>query len=221
VLSLKENNSLNSLIIGPIGIDLDNTIVSYDQVLFRVAKDAGLIGPEVDRNKKAVRDFIRTLPDGEIEWQKLQAEVYGPMISEAKLIEGVADFFACCRNHSIQTYIISHKTEYANYDRTRTNLRKVAIDWIRSKKIFLQETGSLIQQMVFFGSTRSEKIEHIRSLKCTHFIDDLIETFGEPSFPAGVVKILFDPHHLHRLKPGIEVFSSWKAITNRFFDCQK
>ncbi|MBI4763528.1 MAG: hypothetical protein HY787_02835 [Deltaproteobacteria bacterium] len=208
------------MLAGPIGIDLDNTIVSYDEVLFRVAEEAGLIGPDVDRNKKAIRDFIRTLPDGEIEWQKIQAMVYGPRISEAKLIAGVADFLACCRNRSIRTYIISHKTEYANYDRTGTNLRQAALEWIRNNKLFPLEPCGSIKTLVFFGSTRLEKTEYIRSLKCTCFIDDLIETFLEPSFPTGVVKILFDPHHLHRQPSGMEVFSSWKDLPHRFFSGQ-
>ncbi len=32
---------------GPIGVDLDNTIISYDGVLYEVASELGLIGPEV------------------------------------------------------------------------------------------------------------------------------------------------------------------------------
>jgi hypothetical protein len=56
-----------------VGIDLDNTLVSYDQVLHRAAVDRGLIGAGTGVGKRAVRDEIRLGPGGEVEWQKLQA----------------------------------------------------------------------------------------------------------------------------------------------------
>src|SRR5207247_739923 len=118
-----------------IGIDFDNTIVSYDELLCRTALDRGLIG-EGDRTKRAVRDRVRQLPDGEIEWQKLQALVYGPLMRQALVIEGAEEFIRCCREAGLTVVIVSHKTEYANYDDTRTNLRIAAIDWMEAQGFF-------------------------------------------------------------------------------------
>src|ERR1051325_6940804 len=62
--------------------------------------------------KRSIRDRIRLLPDGEIEWQKCQALLYGQRIAEAKLVEGVADFIRLCRERGIPVHIVSHKTEF-------------------------------------------------------------------------------------------------------------
>ena len=56
------------------------------------------------------------------------------------------------------------------------------------------------EDQVFFEGTRDAKIERIRTLGCTHFIDDLEEVFLEASFPPDVEKFLFDswpPLHEH------------------------
>lgn len=202
---------------GPIGVDLDNTIVSYDEVIAQAAGEMGLIGPEVLRSKKAIRDAIRKLNDGEILWQKLQAEIYGPRIAQARLIEGVADFFKECRKRRVGVYIISHKTEFANYDTTGTNLRTSAMNWLSQHGFFSPDDLGLNRDRVFWGSTRREKIQHIRSLQCSCFIDDLEETYMEEYFPANVTKILYDPRGLYRSRTGITIFSSWKNITSFLF----
>jgi len=198
--------------LGPIGVDLDNTIVSYDEVLSRVAREQGLVGPDVGRSKKAIRDAVRRLPDGEIRWQKMQAEIYGPRMPEARLIDGVADFFRRCRQDSIQLFIVSHKTEFANYDTTSTDLRVAAMDWLEHQGFFDPQEFGLTPEQVYFESTRSDKIERIKTLGCTHFIDDLEETFLENGFPAEVHKILFDPHRICRPTRDSRICSSWEEI---------
>lgn len=203
--------------IGPIGVDLDNTLVSYDDVLHLTALEHRLIGREVSRGKKSVRDAVRLLSEGDIKWQNLQAEIYGPRMSEAKLIEGVTEFFKECRLRSISVYIVSHKTEFAGYDRTGTNLRLKAMDWLTEHGFFESDCLGLSREQVFFESTREEKIERIKSLDCTHFIDDLEETFLEDSFPVRTMKILFDPHHFYLPRPGIRICSSWREIAAHLF----
>ena len=43
---------------------------------------------------------------------------------------------------------------------------------------------NLKRENVYFESTREEKVARIGFLKCTHFIDDLEETFDEPDVAA-------------------------------------
>jgi hypothetical protein len=77
---------------------------------------------------------------------------------------------------------VSHKTQFANYDTTETDLRKGALKWLdRAGSSY--GTDRSFRRDVYFESTRVDKINRIRSLGCTHFIDDLEETFREPSFP--------------------------------------
>ena len=184
-----------------LGVDFDNTLVSYDELFASLARERGLA---TATGKKAIRDQIRELPNGEIEWQKLQGIAYGPRLAEARLIEGVPEFFAACRQREIPIHIISHKTEFAGYDDTRTNLRQAALAWLKAQDLPTAQ----------FGSTRAEKIAAIRKLGCTTFVDDLEETFLEPEFPAHVEKILFAPHG-HAPRPGVQICRSWQEILER------
>lgn len=204
-------------ITGPIGVDLDNTIVSYDEVLFDAALELKLIEPSNPKGKKAIRDAVRRLPDGEIEWQKIQGSVYGPKMHEAELIDGVTEFFHFCQKKSIKVYIVSHKTTFAGYDPTHTNLRDAALHWMEQHHFFDDSGLGLKRDLVFFESTRKRKIERIKSLNCTHFIDDLEETFAENNFPGEVNKILYDPHHQYMKCNDVLILHSWRAINDRFW----
>ena len=177
-----------------------------------------LIKDGADRTKRAVRDRIRQLPDGEIEWQKLQALAYGPLMRSAQLIEGVEEFICACRDRDIAIFIVSHKTEYANYDETRTNLRTAALEWMTDKRFFDAEGFDLSRADVYFESTRSDKIARIERMGCSHFIDDLEEVLLEPSFPAHVDKILYAPDALSMATGGVTVMPSWRAVREYFFD---
>src|ERR1051326_7535762 len=97
-----------------IGVDFDNTLISYDNVMYALAVQQGLIAPDSANNKTRIRDQIRLLPDGEHQWQLIQALAYGPHINQALLIEGVEDFFNECKRRGIVVYIVSHKTELAH-----------------------------------------------------------------------------------------------------------
>jgi hypothetical protein len=201
-----------------IGIDFDNTIVSYDALMYEAALNRGLIKDGADRTKRAVRDRIRQLPDGEIEWQKLQALAYGPLMHGAQLIEGVEEFISECRDRDIAVFIVSHKTEYASYDDTRTNLRTAALEWMTNHRFFDAEGFDLGRADVYFESTRADKIARIERMGCSHFIDDLEDVLLEPSFPARVEKILYAPDVLSVSTGRVTVMPSWRALRDYFFD---
>ena len=42
-----------------IGLDFDNTIVSYDELFHRVALEGGLVPGDLPVRKEAVRDYLR------------------------------------------------------------------------------------------------------------------------------------------------------------------
>lgn len=200
-----------------VGVDLDNTIVSYDHLFYQIALKNNLIRHDFNGGKKAIRDTVRQLPDGEIEWQKLQAEAYGPSMLSAQVIEGVKDFFALCLLHSVPVYIISHKTQYASYDSTQTDLRVKVMEWLSAQGFFDPDGLALPREHVFFGSTRQEKIDRIVQLQCTHFVDDLLETFMEETFPKSIQQFLFDPHQEYDNCAGLTRCTSWNEITKAIF----
>jgi hypothetical protein len=197
------------------GVDFDNTIVHYDDLLARIVQERSLLPITPGDTKRSIRDRIRQLPNGEIEWQKCQALMYGPRISEASLNDGVLRFFQLCRTHNVKVYVISHKTEHSRYDPAKTNLRQAAKDWMESRGCF--GPAGLDPRDVFFANTREEKINRVIELGCTHFIDDLEETFLEKSFPPSTARILYEPGRTSPAPEGIRLMKSWREICEYFF----
>jgi len=199
-----------------IGIDLDNTIISYGDIFHRLAIEKQYISFDVPKNKKIIRDTIRLLPDGEIKWQKLQGLVYGPMILHATFIKGVFEFIKKALLNQCKIYIVSHKTNFSQYDPTKTNLRNAALMWMEKKSFFDPNYLGLKKDNIFFENNRLEKIKKIEELNCTHFIDDLEETFLEPSFPNHIHKILYSPFSEVVLND-IATFQTWERIRIHIF----
>jgi hypothetical protein len=200
-----------------IGIDLDNTLACYDELFHFAAHREGLIESSLPRNKERIRDTIRLLPQGDSQWMRLQAIVYGPRMSAATTFEGSEDFLRHCTERGTKALIVSHKTHFATLDGKRVDLREAALAWMKAKQFFDPDGCGLSPDNVFFESTRSEKIERIRSLGCTHFIDDLAEVFAESSFPRDVAKLLFAPHGANAPRQDIEVFRTWRELDEFFF----
>ncbi|MFZ3354885.1 MAG: hypothetical protein WA268_29005 [Xanthobacteraceae bacterium] len=199
-----------------IGIDFDNTIVSYDEVFCAMAKRSGLIGSGFVGSKQAVRDAVRRLPDGELAWQRLQGQVYSKGIADAKIIDGFEAFLRRCRAEGCAVMIVSHKTEYGHHDPDRLNLRQAARDWLVARRLFDGEYG-ISATSIFFESTRAEKLARIGELSCTHFIDDLEEVLSDPDFPPKVARILFSGHEQIRLNAPYVVCASWSNIEEQVF----
>jgi hypothetical protein len=173
-----------------IGIDFDNTIITYDDVFRIAAMQGGLIDPDFSGSKQAVRDAIRLLPDGELSWQRLQGQVYGKGIGGAKMVAGVEAFLRRCRTQGCVVVVVSHKTEYGHFDSDRVNLRTGALDWMAAQGL-LDGVRGVARADVYFESTRAEKLKRIEALSLTHFIDDLPEVLTDPDFPPTVERILF------------------------------
>jgi hypothetical protein len=192
-------------------------LVSYNELLARIARERGLLDDGISETKRKLRDRIRRLNDGEIEWQKCQALMYGPRIGEARLMEGVARFFELCRGERVKVYIVSHKTEFSPYDTTGTNLRTAALQWMSEHGFFESNRLGLKEEDVFFNGTRKEKIDRIVALHCTDFIDDLEETFLEKSFPATTKRILYEPGRESPAPPGVVWMNTWEEISEYFF----
>jgi hypothetical protein len=194
-----------------IGIDFDNTLVTYDRVFLAQARTRKLLPAGFRGGKQAVRDAIRLLPEGEIAWQRLQGFVYGRGIGEAVMFAGVDRFLRRCRQAGHAVFIVSHKTEYANYDPARVNLRGAALGWMEARGFFDPRKYAIPRAHVFFESTRAEKLARIAALDCTHFVDDLVEVLGDPAFPPGVARVLFGAD---APAPGVTACASWRSITD-------
>ena len=64
-----------------IGIDFDNTIISYDPLFQKFADDNQIKIPHHSNPKNAVKSFILQKPKGNLQWTALQGEIYGKKIA--------------------------------------------------------------------------------------------------------------------------------------------
>ncbi len=202
-----------------VGIDFDNTLVTYDRLFHRLAVERGLIGPEVACCKRHVRDAVRRIEDGETQWQRLQASAYGTEMAAATMASGAAGFLARCRDRDTPVYVISHRSRHAAMDPSGVLLREAAVGWMQGQRLFGAQGLGIREDRVFFESTRAEKIARIASVACSHFIDDLEEVLCDPAFPPGVVKVLYAPDREHSAAlPGMWTVSDWSEMDGVIFD---
>jgi hypothetical protein len=83
---------------------------------------------------------------------------------------------------------------------------------------FFDDAGlGLDPHNVHFTGTRSEKIERIRALACTHFIDDLEEVFLEAAFPPTTARLLYEPGRRDPAPAGVRLVRTWQEIREYFF----
>lgn len=200
-----------------IGVDLDNTIICYDQAFHRAALDRGLIDPATPATKTAVKNAVLAKA-GNQGWTELQGYVYGPGLNTATPYPDVGEFFRMCAFHGMPTVIVSHKTERAAAG-PPFDLRAAALAWLRIARV----RGGLVDLRtdsgfsVIFTETRAEKLDAVRRLGCSALIDDLPEIFLHPAYPKSTEFILFDPDNAHRDWSDTARASSWAEITARFF----
>ena len=168
-----------------LGTDFDNTVVCYDH-LFRVSiEEMGIDVPVDIVQKPDLRSLLRAQPNGEILWQKAQADVYGRRIEDALMIDGFRDVVAECRRREVPVFIVSHKTRYAEQDRN-LDLREAALRWMGKQGFFDDGDLGFKEEDVFFEATRRDKVLRIGDLGCTHFVDDMLEVLMDPDFPKAV-----------------------------------
>jgi hypothetical protein len=193
-----------------IGIDFDNTIVSYDRLFHTAALIKGLIPPSTPRNKLSVRNYLRQQKK-EREWTLLQGEVYGPKITDADPCAGVIEFMKTARALKHEVYIISHRTKFP-FLGPKYDLHLAAQNWL--DQFIARHNIDLAQRShAFFELTKEDKISRIAFLKCDVFIDDLPEILDMDGFLSGTRRILYDPEN--KCEPTMSqyvVMNSWNAI---------
>lgn len=200
-----------------IGIDFDNTIAAYDHVFMAAAVDRRMVSPGRCLTKREIRDTIRAMPRGDYLWQELQAEVYGPRMAEATMMEGVGEFMLACNDAGLKVVIVSHKTRYSSLGSSDVDLREKARQWMVANKLHDPNGYAVEQRDIYFESTREEKIERIRQLGCGVFIDDLVEVFENPKFPKAIQAFLYARGEKLLPTGPFQAFRSWGEIGNAVF----
>lgn len=185
-----------------LGLDFDNTLISYDRLFLKVALEKGLVPNETPPQKNAVRDYLRN-QDREDEWTTLQGEVYGGRILEAEPYPGMQTTLSTLTKRGVPMWIVSHKT--------KTPYRGDAVDLHAAARGWLAQLA-WPQDRAYFELTKEEKVARIVALECTHYVDDLPEILAK--LPEGIEKILFSPnaHEAVRAEPSWKRMSSWEQL---------
>ena len=188
-----------------IGVDFDNTLVSYDEIFHRVALEQGVIPTSTPRTKLAVRDHLRR-EGREPVWTEMQGTVYGARMDDVEAYPGALDFLKWARESGIEVCIISHKTRHP-FIGPKHDLHAAARRWVE------RHVGSI---ETFFELTKEEKIARIAACRVGHYIDDLPEILLAAGFPGTVERILFDPDGHHSALNGLLQVRSWAEVQQHF-----
>ncbi|RXZ33718.1 haloacid dehalogenase-like hydrolase [Oxalobacteraceae bacterium CAVE-383] len=197
-----------------IGLDFDNTIVTYDSLFHTVAVEKALVPRDTAVSKVAVRDYLRKAGN-EPAFTEMQGYVYGARMNEAEAYPGVIDFIRRARANGAEVVIVSHKTKHP-FLGPKYDLHAAAGGWIDAAL----RSGAeplLAADGVFFELTKEEKIARIAACDCDYFIDDLPEILQMPGYPEKTARLLFDPEQNHDNKGVTARFTSWADI-QAFFD---
>jgi hypothetical protein len=187
-----------------LGLDFDNTLISYDRLFRQVALEKGLIPEQTPPQKNAVRDYLRQ-QGREDEWTRLQGEVYGGRILEAEPYPGMRDALAALSARRVPMCIVSHKTR-TPYLGTPCDLHAAARSWL-TQEGFHDEGGlAWSHDQVYFEATKDAKVARILALGCTHYVDDLPEILA--MLPDAVEKILFS------VDGTVSSSSAWKRMSS-------
>lgn len=173
-----------------LGLDLDNTIVSYDDLFYKVAVESELVSASTPQTKLGVREFLKNAGQ-EDKWTELQGVVYGSRMIDARPFPGAFETIRAIRDKGIEVFIISHRTLYP-FLGPKINLHNSAQEWI--EKILRDEHGPVVERgNIFFHEKKEDKINRIASVGCHAFVDDLPEILLSGRFPESATRILFDP----------------------------
>ncbi len=191
-----------------IGIDFDNTIVSYDSLFHRVALEQGLIPPGLAPNKVAVRDHLRQT-GREQTWIEMQGEVYGSRMDEAEMYPDFLDFLDWARQAGHGVSIVSHKTRHP-FAGPRYDLHQAARHWVGTH-LLAGDEPRIAESAIYFELTKQEKLVRIGAIGCDVFIDDLPEILLAELLAPNLRRVLFDPDGNHApLQDGqFAAVSSW------------
>ena len=193
-----------------VGLDFDNTIVCYDRLFHRLARERGLIPESVPATKGAVRDYLRSI-GREDDWTEMQGEGYGPRIKDAEPFPGVKEFLAACRAAGVRVAVISHKTKHP-YLGPKYDLHEAAHTFLTAHGFYRTSDTGLSPLSVWLELTKPAKLDRIGSLGCDLFVDDLPEFLAESTFPATTRKVLFDPAAANPDNPDYTRVTSWAEI---------
>jgi len=190
-----------------LAIDLDNTIINYTDLFYKVAKDKLSIQANI-KNKENIKKIIIN-KFSEKKWTEIQSTVYSQKILQAKIFPGFIKEIKKLSKYC-EIFIVSHKTVWPIYGK-KINLHNKTKQFLKKKKISFCKDSLIIKENVFLEITKKNKIKRIKKIKPDYFIDDLESILK--SIPKSINKILFN----YKKNNNFENLSDWVKL-NKFIN---
>jgi len=187
-----------------IGLDFDNTLVTYDSLFKKLAIEKNLVDESIIAGKTALRNHLRSKGQDE-QFTLLQGEVYGKRIEEAEPAEGMLETLRTIQSRGFKLLLISHKTKVP-YAGPSYDLHNAAKSWLNKYGFFSKDGLSWSNDQVYFEDSKQNKVSRIIETGCNYFIDDLPEILT--SLPNSIQGILYDPLHSNSNKFEFRI-NSW------------
>ena len=197
-----------------IGLDLDNTLIEYDEQFYNLALSERLIPKDTERNKTGVRNYLvkKGLED---EFTKLQSEIYGVKIMGVIPKDNLLKVLANLGRAGCKLVIISHKTKYP-YKGPKYDLHNAAEKWLELNGLYKFGRKKNIIKKVYFEETKKLKIKRIMSLNCDVFVDDLTEILN--ILPKKILRVHYSKSTNSWLAgPTINDWLDFEKIINEVF----
>ena len=169
-----------------IGLDFDNTIVSYEKVYCRLVEKHGAKIVPGQSSKNMLRDHFHRKGEADV-FTRLQGEVFGPGLGGAEAYPGFSSCLEQLTADGWKVVVVSHRTKHP--------LAGPAHDLHQAARQFLEVSGWLGEKIreAYFEETKEAKLARIARCGCNFFVDDLPEILGHPAFSKDCQPVLFDP----------------------------
>ena len=169
-----------------IGLDFDNTIVSYEKVYRRLVEKHGVEIVSGQSPKNMLRDHFHRKGEADV-FTRIQGEVYGPGLAGAEAYSGFSSCLEQLTKDGWKVVVVSHRTKHP--------LAGPAHDLHQAARQFLEVSGWLGEKIreAYFEETKEAKLARIARCGCNFFVDDLPEILGHPAFSKDCQPVLFDP----------------------------
>ena len=190
-----------------LAIDLDNTIINYDDLFYKAAKNTLSIRSNI-KNKENIKKLI-IKKYSEKKWTEVQSAVYSQRIFQSKIFPGFITEIKKLSKYC-EIFIVSHKTLWPIYGK-KINLHNKTKEFLKKKKISFCKNSLIKNENIFFETTKEKKIKRIERIKPDYFIDDLESILK--SIPKSINKILFN----NKKNNNFENLTTWFQL-NKFIN---
>ena len=175
----------------------------YDKLFHKIAKNKGLISEGIGKTKQ-----MSESPKGKKSRQRVYAasgQVYGKYIWMQSPHHYQQKHSADLKR--IRMAIVSHKTR-TPYEGPPYDLHKAAWEWLKKNNFLSKDGLNISESDVYFEETKEKKINRIKAIKCTHYIDDLKEILE--LLPDTMERIHYNRAGHDHEGAGIKVINNWE-----------